>query len=130
MSVTEKLNYDQIRDYALRLSPMERFRLARELRMYHEEPDSSDKPNLTLLWKQGELCCYHVGEISPEEVEEARRKHERLEAEREKMTPEEIKQRKEQRKESMRRADEALAQIPDEVIQEYVEIWRAYGLCE
>jgi hypothetical protein len=128
-----RLNYEQIRDNALRLSSAERSRLTRELREYHEEPETSNKENFTLLWERDGYCCYRVNGdpiFTPEEFEEFKRNRERREAEIEKMTPEEIQQQIKQRKEALRRAEETLAQIPDELIQESVEIWRTYGLCE
>jgi type IV secretory pathway VirB4 component len=109
--------------------------LVNELRGNHEDsaPSPPEKENFTLLWEQNGYCCYRVNAdpiFTPEEFEEFRRNRERREAEFKKMTPEEIKQRTEQRNEALQRAKETLAQIPDETIQESVEIWRTYGLCE
>ncbi|MDR0611286.1 MAG: hypothetical protein LBG58_14350 [Planctomycetaceae bacterium] len=136
MSVTENFNYDQIRDNVLQLSPAERSRLVRELKQHEEREETKisepDNSGFTELWRENGMVCYRVNGdpiFTPEEFEEFRRNRERIEAEWEKMTPEEIKQRKEQQEELMRRADEAYAKIPEESIQESLEIWRSMGLC-
>ncbi|MDR1963826.1 MAG: hypothetical protein LBQ50_08605 [Planctomycetaceae bacterium] len=132
MSVTVKLNYDQIRDNALQLPSQERIRLVKELEENNEKSVPFIKEDFTLLWERDGYCCYRVNGdpiFTPEEFAEFAENRKKREAEWDNMTPEEIEQQKKQREEAMRRADQALAKIPEESIQESLEIWRAMGLC-
>ncbi|MDR0611284.1 MAG: hypothetical protein LBG58_14340 [Planctomycetaceae bacterium] len=106
MSVTEKLNYDQIRDNVLQLSPAERFRLVRELKQHEQNEETAetktpepDNSGFTELWRENGMVCYRVNGdpiFTPEEIEEFRRNGERLEAEIAKIPREEIEKQREE----------------------------------
>jgi hypothetical protein len=134
MSVTEKLNYDQIRDNVLQLSPAERFRLVRELKETHEqitetklpEPDNS---GFTELWRENGMVCYRVNGdpiFTPEEFEEFEENRKRLEAETQKIPREEI----EKKREKAIHAALALPACSDEEWAEIQEMRRILRPCQ
>jgi hypothetical protein len=104
MSTTTRLNYEQIRDNALQLSPIELFRLVGELNQYkqekyeqNEEVTESDNSGLTELWRENGMVCYQVNGdpiFTPDEIKEFEENRKKLEAETAKIPREEIEKKR------------------------------------
>jgi hypothetical protein len=133
---TTRLNYEQIRDSALQLSPIELFRLVGELNQYkqekyeqNEEVIEPDNSGLTELWRKNGMVCYQVNSepiFTPDEIAEFEENRKRLEDEIAKIPKEEI----EKEKEEVIRTALALPTCSDEEWTEIQEMRRILRPCQ